>query len=239
MTIMKKWMYIFGIAALLLAAGCDGADPATKTPDGGTALDATRLTELESYFYDDNGQKTPLQRVDGKYYVVFYTADREKIETELAKNGAEIESVKEITNHALAGPGSDTFTDYAYGFIEADYEKIEAALPFVLYWSPLYSLPDGAEIGVTEVFTVVLPRSKFTQLEALAEQNHIEMFGWQEGDGSYTGSWYNLACTVRSAGNALQMANLFYETGLFDNVFPGWLLPVITGDTEVEEQDRH
>lgn len=49
------------------------------------------------------------------------------------------------------------------------------------------------------------------KLTELAHSNNVEIIGNNE----YMPLWYTLACTKKSKGNALELANKFYETNLF------------------------
>jgi hypothetical protein len=41
------------------------------------------------------------------------------------------------------------------------------------------------------------------------------------GNNGFMPLWYTLSCSKNSKGNALEMANTFYETGFFSNVAEG------------------
>jgi len=53
-------------------------------------------------------------------------------------------------------------------------------------------------------------------LQQFAEENKVTILGRN----GYMRDWYTLSCTNESAGNALDMANIFYETGLFEACQP-------------------
>lgn len=57
-------------------------------------------------------------------------------------------------------------------------------------------------------------------LESLAQENNVEILGHLR----YLELSYILSCTKGSAGNSLQMANLFYETELFEYAAPDIVL---------------
>ena len=69
------------------------------------------------------------------------------------------------------------------------------------------------------------PATTLKQLERLANKNSVEMMGaHKEG---YMKEWYYLACTNQSKGNSLIMANLLYESGLFEEAMPNFILTTI------------
>lgn len=56
----------------------------------------------------------------------------------------------------------------------------------------------------------------FAVLEQLATVHRVTI----RGNNEFMPLWYFLECSKESAGNTLQMANLFYETGLFAHAEP-------------------
>ncbi len=86
-----------------------------------------------------------------------------------------------------------------------------------------YRNPEGNQIGVTNKFGVVLKSEKdVVKLEQLAADNGIFLLGKDD----VLKEWYYLVCTENSTGNALEMANMFYETGLFEDVAPDLLVGI-------------
>jgi hypothetical protein len=73
------------------------------------------------------------------------------------------------------------------------------------------------EFAVTHALYVKLKSEEdIAILENLAQENKVEILGYIE----LMPLWYTLSCTNQSAGNANDMANLFYETGLFEYAEP-------------------
>jgi hypothetical protein len=191
----------------------------------------TRAAEFEAtdyYWYE--GTKIPLKRMDGKFHVMFYTAEEDKLNKELANAGAKLlnisEEIREYYFYALdiIGSGVNKFTNYKTATVEGNYEKIADALSSALYWAPYYETENGSEIGTTNLIIVKLnPETSLTQLEKLAEENAVEMIGADKG----LPEWYILACTGQSKSNALEMANLFYDSGLFEEAAPDFIAKVV------------
>jgi hypothetical protein len=91
----------------------------------------------------------------------------------------------------------------------------------ILYEVPNFKLtvPDyvNSEVCPSHLFYVKLFQADdFSALQNLATSNRITI----RGNNEFMPLWYFLECSKESAGNALQMANLFYETGLFGVVEP-------------------
>ena len=82
----------------------------------------------------------------------------------------------------------------------------------VKYVSPSYSIKsDSSNMYVTERFYVKLKQKEdYDVLVRFATEHNVTIVK----EGAFS-PWYVLACTEQSDGNALQMANLFYESSLF------------------------
>jgi subtilisin family serine protease len=82
----------------------------------------------------------------------------------------------------------------------------------ILYNAPFFISQNNIEAGISHLFYVKLFNEQdITVLELLAEQNNVEILG----NNKFMPLWVTLACTKYSNGNAMEMANAFYETGLF------------------------
>jgi hypothetical protein len=90
----------------------------------------------------------------------------------------------------------------------------------ILYEVPGFLLTEATinrEILPSHLFYVRLHQaSDFTALQYLATENRVTV----RGNNEFMPLWYIVECSKESAGNALQMANLFYETGLFNATEP-------------------
>ena len=82
----------------------------------------------------------------------------------------------------------------------------------VKYVSPSYFIKsDSSNMYVTERFYVKLKQKEdYDVLVRFANEHNVTIVK----EGAFS-PWYVLACTEQSDGNALQMANLFYESSLF------------------------
>lgn len=183
-----------------------------------TALD------YNSYYWLEN-KKIPVQKMTEKFYVVFYSDNEEKLMTELDAAGAVVTNVQERENYLpsvvdMSESVSKLFSNYKTATVEGDYGKIKNTLSSTLYYAPYYrSVEDGREIRLEFLFYVKLkPTTNLEQLEQLAKENTVEILG----TGTSLEGWYYFACTNLSKGNALEMANLFYESGLFEYSSPTW-----------------
>jgi len=182
----------------------------------------------ETDYYLVDGKKIAITKMDGKFYVMFYLAEEDKFKEELVKAGIKLTREEEITEFSsysinLIGSGVKKFSHYKTGIIESSYERAKTALSHTLYWAPYYKINNPQEfngikeVGVTNLFNVKYKsKTSLAQLEELVKKNGVEMIGPDK----FLHGWYMLACTNLSKGNALEMANLFYESGLFENTCP-------------------
>jgi len=95
----------------------------------------------------------------------------------------------------------------------------------IVYHSPFYIVGDATEAyGVSNLFYVKLKsRDNFGKLEELAKEYKIEILG----DNKLLPLWFTLSCDKQSAGDAIDMANTFYESGLFEHAEPDIMGAVI------------
>ena len=95
----------------------------------------------------------------------------------------------------------------------------------IVYHSPFYIVGDATEAyGVSNMFYVKLKsRDDFGKLEELAKEYKVEILG----DNKLLPLWFTLSCDKESAGDAIDMANAFYESGLFEHAEPDIMGAVI------------
>ena len=74
--------------------------------------------------------------------------------------------------------------------------------------------------AVSNLFYVKLKHeSDFDKLKELADSTHVSILRKVK----YTNSWYALQTNIQSKGNSLAISNLFWETGWFEAVDPGFI----------------
>ena len=97
------------------------------------------------------------------------------------------------------------------------------------YSAPFYETVDnGREFGISHLFYVKLKTKEDKDLLIdLASKLRVEILGNNE----YMPLWYTLSCDVNSVGNSLQMANAFYESGLFEIAEPDFMFNVELAST--------
>jgi hypothetical protein len=101
----------------------------------------------------------------------------------------------------------------------------------IIYEGPFFTIiANGAEVGLSHLFFVKLKSAEDEiKLIELAAENNVTVVGYNE----QKPLWYTLTCSGESAGNTLEMANMFYETGLFADARPD-----LMSDDQVGDADR-
>lgn len=106
----------------------------------------------------------------------------------------------------------------------------------IVYESNFYKTEQEVEAGLSHLFYVKLKNPTDANiLEQLASENNVEIIG----NNKFMPLWYTLSCTKYSKGNALEMANVFYESNLFAGSEPDLMTddtPFCTNDPHFNEQ---
>ncbi|QHT66163.1 hypothetical protein GXP67_05510 [Rhodocytophaga rosea] len=205
---MKKRTYkvLLGLVLILLAS----CEKKTAEPE---------ITCPELYFYD-NGQKVKLDLYLDKIFVTFKNANgyAEKNEAIAQFNVLQkVEVADEIQCGACSVPRLSHSTDckQVYKAITTLHQS-----PEVIYTSPCVMSRDGSIKIVTDYFLVKL-KATTSQEEVnslLQEYGIIGKHGFY--DNSLEGGFQ---VDKTSKANALEMANLFYETGKFEYCIPHFI----------------
>ena len=160
-------------------------------------LSIVSLVYGQDYYWYEN-EKVFLQRGDERY--VLFSTDKK--------------SVLDTSIYLKIGVASDT--SMMWGI-----QKKEAPIANnVIYMSPSFCIKGNAfNMYLTEQFYVQLKNKEdYGILEGYAKEYDVKIIG--EGASQ---PWYILSCTKESKGNALEMANLFYESGLFAATEPEFI----------------
>jgi len=170
-------------------------------------------------YYWYKGTKIPLILVDNKKFILFQSDNSDSTLAVLKRNEWRvIKSDVDLTINTINPfKKSNPSEDHTWAIIEKD--KVEnpelffSQFPeYMLYVSPFFTSPSGDLAGLSHLFYVRLHKEQdLIQLEEFAQLHEVEILG----NNYFMPLWYTLACTKRSPGNAMEMANLFYESGKF------------------------
>ena len=232
---MKKLLTL--ILAGITCYGCQ-KDIIEETQEISPATRAT-IGSTEYYYWCD-GVKIPLTINENKLFVLTETAKFEKANRSIVPVGSRIESSRTTKGYAsspidLSGKNAKAQTSFT-SFI-LDHANLKAInSESVVYVAPYFKARNGADIGITNVFSVRLEDEvkDIAKLEKLAEVYNLILLGKNPFDQSI----YYLSCTKDSKGNALEMANRFYESGAFEYATPVFIIEANpdTNDTHFDSQ---
>ena len=127
--------------------------------------------------------------------------------------------------YELGNISSDKTKHLQYATLNKRFDPELYKIDGIVYHSPFYIVGDATEAyGVSNLFYVKLKsRDDFDKLEELAKEYKIEILG----DNKLLPLWFTLSCDKESAGDAIDMANAFYESGLFEHAEPDIMGAVI------------
>jgi subtilisin family serine protease len=197
----------------MLFGGCDDSQIQGDDPIVGNGVQAT--AEAKYYWYE--GKKIYLEEVPGKQYIVFNKVGLKKLSTLKSSNSSSISSggfnELKLSGIVLSEKAFAEKASRLWGIVESNLKTVnDVDTTEIIYKSPFYKSSLNGEIGISHLFYVKLKSdSDKDKLEELAKKNRVEVLG----SNKFLPLWYTLSCDNKSIGDALQMANQFYETGLF------------------------
>lgn len=172
-------------------------------------------------YYWDGDEKVSIKPIENKSYVAYQTSDEDKLIDELSKNGLSLTKV--MKGNLLSyfdSPSEEAqllLSDYKTAIIEGDYRKLESVRPYTIYCMSCYiRLSDGRELTPGFLFFAKLKSvSDSKQVEKLARKYNVVIVGVDDFI-----NCHELVCTNESKGNSIEIANKFYESGLFEYAIP-------------------
>lgn len=192
-------LFIFSVSVFI---GCatEQLQPVEMSP---SYTSISKAVQAEEFYYWAYGKKQYLTRVPNKYYAVFDESICDKIQ--LLNISAKPLQLK---------PSIETMSDVdarcGRYYSVVDSNTIEAYENAVIYSAP-YFVHNQQEVGLTNIFYVKLKNSSDKKvLEKFTKDNNVAIISEE-----HLPLWYALSCTKYSSGNALELAVLAYESGLF------------------------
>ena len=186
-----------------------------------TLLCVTNSLLSQKYYYWYKGTKISLELLSNKRYVLFASFPDT---TTLQNNGIQLKQLT-ANNDSYSAQEEKVQSKTYYGIIESSSTNIDLSKQKdIIYEAPFFRLSGGAEAGISHTFSVKLKFAEdSTLLKRMANEYNVEVLFRDK----YMPLWYTLACTQQSQGNTLQMANTFYESGLFTAAQPDLLIETI------------
>ena len=204
---MKISQYI-GLWYLILFAisGCNSDDE---------LYDSDIDKDLPAKYYWYRNEKITMIPVKSKSFILIDTnlCDKDKLPK------------ADFKPYELGNISSDKTKHLQYATLNKRFDPELYKIDGIVYHSPFYIVGDATEAyGVSNLFYVKLKsRDDFDKLEELAKEYKVEILG----DNKLLPLWFTLSCDKESAGDAIDMANAFYESGLFEYAEPDIMGAVI------------
>ncbi len=209
-------------------------------------------TSQTPYFYYYTGSKQYLE-LNTQYAHIQWNGAPESIQDlpEPYQDLCEIESVRieqaydrlNLTDEMLREQPIEAFgvLRFTQNLSEAEYWEVLEGLEemeSVIATSPYFKKGSSEQIGMANRFLVRLHEAEeVALLENLAENHQIKVIGQNK----FMPLWYVLTVDKESNFNAMEAANYFYETGLFDKTEPEFLVKgkTTSNDTYYSELWSH
>ena len=199
-----------------------------------TNISSTRAVEITDYYWYQ-GKKIGLKKNESKKFILFRQEDVMKLNANFANfkftdSPSEVKISPKVQNSKATTLGSS--------LMWASIETSESLMKYseILYEAPYFITEDGYELGISHLFYVKLnAKEDVEELTKMAADFNVEIIGNNE----YMPLWYTLGCTKSSKGNALELANIFYESNSFADAHPDLMTAIITScvnDTHFNSQ---
>jgi len=218
---MKKIQSVFTLLLICLLA-CNKPDVDTGK-DGSDPVVQKQNTETP-YFYYYDGNKQYLQLNTEYFFVAARSAGNISLPADIAAS-----RTKQMQENLSGKMKRQLYTSEEYYWAEfktqqpltddqyfalldrvKEDKNIETAAPY-------FKNPNGGKLGLSNFFYVKLKSAgDIEKLRSKAKENHAAVVEQNK----FMPLWYTLTCTAKSPGNALQLANSFYETGEFEYAQP-------------------
>lgn len=204
---------LFNIILCLIAVSCiqDVYTTSDRNMSDKHETVNTQTKSLSSTYYWYNDEKIYLDTVEGVFFAIF-RFDTESENTLLASSHNIEFQIKQFSHQQLNGNDKATYITAKISSEIADTHANE-----IVYCAPYLRAPSG-EIGITDKF--------YVKLKSESDRPILEHFVKEHGITSIERSliplWYELTCNGFTNGNALELANMAYESGLFDKTDIGF-----------------
>ncbi|WP_462354597.1 S8 family peptidase [Alistipes timonensis] len=222
--ITNQFRILSPLILLFLLLGCTRTDIDEQTPNLDTQTATTRasLPANATHYFWINGQKVPLQINSGKKFIIFDSSLSDHSVVALLKEGifSRLEE-KKPNNYGInmSSKNADHLSERSCILVSHDLAK-EADVhnsKGIVYYGESFLFSDGSTGTLSHLFNVKLKQeTDIEKLNDLAQIHHVRVIG----EDSNLPLWWTLACTEKTDGDALEMANLFYESRLFAESCP-------------------
>ncbi|AFL84113.1 subtilisin-like serine protease [Belliella baltica DSM 15883] len=170
------------------------------------------------HYYYYKGVKQPLELMDNKKYILLdKNIDRQSFARLLKIENSQINEFRTtaFSKYLKRNPGIDMEMQWA---VVSDLREPELLKRISnSYVAPYFKTENGKEVGLSHLLYVKLfNQNDFSVLDSITQVHNVEILG----NNQFMPLWYVLACSEKSDRNALEIANYFFETGLFKSSQP-------------------
>lgn len=190
----------------------------------------------EEFYYWYKGERQSLQlKPDKTFLLLNHQINKEALSSKLQIDKMNVDPVRKVQLGGSQNHKHARFRDSYWTIVKTESKKLDLYIPEIAYHGPFFEGEKGEEVGLSHLFYVKLHQQRdIEKLESLANQHQIEILH----NNNFRPLWYTLACDRSSTGNALQMANLFYETGIFAAAEPDLMATIFSNGNEKRPQTR-
>lgn len=199
-----KHTYIFTIIVLLCSCI---QEQLTSFPESNSADE--RTIKNDSYYWY-LGEKIPLYETSDKVFAIFDKSSIGELYDPITRSTSTRSFTTKPYHTSKRILNIDVHPEHII-WAKVDKDLVIANASNVIYYAPYFRTETGKEIGVTNYFLIQLKSSNDSELlEQFALDNNVTIVDRNERT-----LWNTLACGTLATGNALQLANKAYESGLF------------------------
>lgn len=206
---MRKFTFLL-YATIIFSGFLTGCSNMLEVEEGMKEGEENALLNARDTYFRYGGENIKISKIANKKFILFKASDEFAVLHQKPKIGNLITSQKMVLPSTL-----DRSQPFSESLIGATIEGMTSpnTCSEILYEAPYFQTAEGDEIGITNLFYVKLKEEKdIAQLAKLAEENNVEIIG----NHNEMPLWYIISCSKQSTGNALELANEFYATNLFE-----------------------
>lgn len=164
---------------------------------------------LAQVYYWCDGNKVYLDQLPDEYFVVI---DNSKLNMVSASSLVTNLASRDLQQYSynITDERDAVSCTYMCGIINAEVK--DAYANEIIYESPFLRTASGRKIGISPLFSIKLKSvNDINILNSFVTENNLVVV-----ENDYIPLWHIVSCTRASSGNALDMANKAYESGLFE-----------------------
>lgn len=204
---MKKYLKVSSIFFVLLAA----LMVSCFNEGGKNELSNNKKLDGFTDYYWNGGNKVGINLRNDKEFILFKASDEQNVVKYINKERITMYGQPQVVTFSKIVSDKVINKEVLEWLLVKTSENLKAQSE-ILYGASNFITGSGEELVLSHLFYVKLKDKKdLSKLTELALVNNVEIIGYNES----MPLWYTLACSKSSTGNALELANKFYETNLF------------------------